>query len=307
MAQGNGLFWPRHANVIAGLALATPLQWRDTFRQMTRRSAMAIDPRVMRLPLLAVLLCPLLAWAAAPVASVAATAQDQSAAIARDSAHDPKVERILRAMGDSSTLGHPDLFGRFTGTRCFADHDYACALKYFKYGAYYADKFSQLAIGLMYDHGNGVPRDPAKAWAWLALSASRGYPEFVATRKRIGAQLTPAQRTAGEAELATLKKTYGDKVAMPRMLSSLRLALMNDMTGSRLGFDQGVYTYSAQNTPTGLQLTPRGFGNLRDRWYWDPKDYFQQRDAQWGSGTVTVGALQQPASAPASAGSVEKQ
>lgn len=263
---------------------------------------MTIMPRVIRLPLLAALLCPLLAWATVPAASVAAPAQAKSDAIAKDSAHDPKVERILRAMGNSSTVGHPDFFGRFTGMRCFADHDYACALKYFKYGAYYADKFSELALGLMYAHGNGVAKNPSTAWAWLSLSASRGYPEFVATRKRIGAQLTPAQRKAGEVELATLEKTYGDKVAMPRMLSALRLAMMSDLTGSRLGFDQGVYSYSNE---TGPQLTPRGFGGLRDRWYWDPKDYFQQRDAQWGTGTVTVGALQQPA--PAHAGSVDKR
>jgi len=265
---------------------------------------MTLDPRRIRLPLLAALLIVSPAWAAGSVASASAPPQERSAPTASDPAHDPQVERILRAMGNSSTQGHPDLFGRFTGMRCFAAHDYACALKYFKYGAYYADKFSQLAIGLMYDHGQGVPRDPAKAWAWLALSASRGYPEFIATRKRIGARLTPAQRQAGEAELATLEKTYGDSVAMPRMLSSLRLALMNDMTGSRLGFDQGVYTYSAQDTPGGPQLTPRGFGNLRDRWYWDPKDYFQQRDAQWGAGTVTVGPLQQ--AAPAAAASAGK-
>ncbi|MHB1895703.1 MAG: sel1 repeat family protein [Metallibacterium sp.] len=266
---------------------------------------MTIMPRVIRLLLLPALLCPLLAWAAVPAASVAAPAQAKSDAIAKDSAHDPKVERILRAMGNSSTVGHPDLFGRFTGMRCFASHDYACALKYFKYGAYYADKFSELALGLMYAHGNGVAKNPSTAWAWLSLSASRGYPEFVATRKRIGARLTPAQRKAGEVELATLEKTYGDKVAMPRMLSALRLAMMSDLTGSRLGFDQGVFTYSAHNFPTGPQLTPRGFGNLRDRWYWDPKDYFQQRDAQWGAGTVTVGALQQPA--PAHASSVGKR
>jgi len=266
---------------------------------------MTIMPRVIWLPLLTALLCPLLAWAAVPAASIAAPAQAKSDAIAKDSAHDPKVERVLRAMGDSSTVGHPDLFGRFTGMRCFASHDYACALKYFKYGAYYADKFSELALGLMYAHGNGVVKNPSTAWAWLSLSASRGYPEFVATRKRIGARLTPAQRKAGEVELATLEKTYGDKVAMPRMLGALRLAMMSDLTGSRLGFDQGVFTYSAHHHLNGPQLTPRGFGNLRDRWYWDPKDYFQQRDAQWGAGTVTVGALQQPA--PAHASSVGKR
>lgn len=222
-----------------------------------------------------------------------------AASTAQEAADNPQVKFILRAMDRSSTQGHPDLFGRFTGMHCFAAQDYACALKYFKYGAYYADKFSELALGLMYANGNGVAKNPVRAWAWLALSASRGYPGFVATRERIGAQLTPAQRKAAEAELKVLDRTYGDKVAMPRMLDAMRLALAQ-MTGSHTGFDFGVDTYS---DVTGPQLTPRGFGGLRDRWYWNPKDYFQQRDAQWGAGTVSVGALQQvkePAPATAS-------
>ena len=218
----------------------------------------------------------------------------------------PEVQRILRAMGNSSTDGHPDLFGRFTGMRCFADHDYTCALKYFKFGAYYADKFSQMAIGLMYVNGNGVARNPVTAWAWLALAASRGYPGFVATRERIGRQLAPAQRAQAQAQLARLDKTYGDKVAEPRMLADMRLALMN-MTGSHTGYDAGVITIPGPGYTEGAPtLTPLGFGNpLRDKWYWTPsREYFAQRDAQWGgTGTVTVGPLQQAAGAPAAAGS----
>lgn len=261
-----------------------------------------------RSPLIPALLCTLAfglqARAAVPqehgTPSMRAEAPATAASTAREESDDPEVQFMLRAMDRSSTQGHPDLFGRFTGMHCFATQDYACALKYFKFGAYYADKFSELALGLMYSNGNGVRKDPVKAWAWLALSASRGYPGFVATRERIGAKLTTAQRKAAESELKVLDKTYGDKVAMPRMLGAMRLAL-SQMTGSHTGFDSGVTTYSPE---VGPQLTPRGFGGLRDRWYWDPKDYFVQRDAQWGSGTVAVGALQQVREpAPASASS----
>lgn len=259
-------------------------------------------------PVLLALLLPS-ARAQASVSATGAPAAAASAPVASAAQHpsrDPEVQRILRAMGNSSTRGHPDLFGRFTGMRCFADHDYACALKYFKFGAYYADKFSQMAIGLMYANGNGVARNPVTAWAWLALAASRGYPGFVATRERIGRQLTPAQRAQAQAKLSTLDKTYADKVAEPRMLADMRLALMN-MTGSHTGYDGGVITIPGPDYTEGAPtLTPFGFGNpLRDKWYWTPgKEYFAQRDAQWGgAGTVTVGPLQQAASAPAAAGS----
>lgn len=208
----------------------------------------------------------------------------------------PRVQRIIRAMGNSSTEGHPDLFGRFAGTQCYADHHYACALKYFKYGAFYADKFSQLALGLMYANGTGVQKNPIKAWAWLALASSRGYPEFVATRKRIGRQLNHGERMQAEADLRLLQLTYGDKVAERRMLSTMRSALAQ-MTGSRTGYDAGGITIAGPAYTVGApSLTPLGFGNpLRDKWYWTPdKDYFAQRDAQWGGeGTVSIGKLQQ--------------
>ncbi len=208
----------------------------------------------------------------------------------------PRVQRIILAMGNSSTVGHPDLFGRFAGMRCYANHRYACALKYFKFGAFYADKFSQLALGLMYANGTGVRKNPIKAWAWAALASSRGYPEFVATRKRIGAQLSASERAQAATDLQKLRKTYGDRIAERRMLSDMRLALAQ-MTGSRTGYDSGVSSIAGPSYTVGApSLTPLGFGNpLRDKWYWTPsRAYFAQRDAQWGgAGTVRVGPLQQ--------------
>ena len=51
----------------------------------------------------------------------------------------PNIKRILQTMGESSTWGHPDLFGQFAGMQRLFEGDYEGALKYFKIGASYAD------------------------------------------------------------------------------------------------------------------------------------------------------------------------
>ena len=68
----------------------------------------------------------------------------------------PNVQKTLRAMNDASTWYHPDLFGEFAGVHRYAHREYAGAMKYFLIGAYYADKLSELSIGLMYLNGEGV-------------------------------------------------------------------------------------------------------------------------------------------------------
>ena len=251
---------------------------------------LARHPRRLALP---AALCALV-LAGAGNAAAALPAGAASSLSPQDSAF---IQRELVAMGNSSTNGHPDLYGQYTGWRLYADHDYAGAIKYFTMGAYYADKVSQLCLGLIYLNGNGVPKDPVKAWAWLSLAAERGYPEFVATRDRVWGRLDAAQRTRAEAEAKTLAATYSDKVAQPRMLAVLSRAA-SERTGSYTGFDAGAIVYIPNNGPT---LTPNAY-NLNSRWYWDPKTYFAARDAQW-KGTVSVGPLKNLHETPASAGS----
>ena len=108
-----------------------------------------------------------------------------------DPLNDPNVQKTLRAMNDASTWYHPDLFGEFAGVQRYAHHEYAGAMKYFLIGAYYADKLSELSIGLMYLNGEGVAKDPVTAYGWLDLAAERDYPDFVATRDRVKASLNP--------------------------------------------------------------------------------------------------------------------
>ena len=224
----------------------------------------------------------------------------------------PTIKRILSAMDDASTDGHPDLFGQFAGMQHLFEGKYAGAMKYFKIGARYADKLSQMSIGMMYLHGRGVSKDEANACAWITLAAERGYPSYVSARDKVCAALSPAQHDQAAAVLATLQPEYGDQVAKPRMKLALRNA-RNALTGSHLGHDAGVRTMALdQDHPVdcsgytlklgGVEVPRRGCA-LYDAKLWDSKKYFAARDVQ-GFGTVTVGELQK-VDAPSSAAPVK--
>lgn len=250
-------------------------------------------------PALALLLAGLIAL---PAPSALA---GQSTAPATDEAT-PSVNRVLAAMDRTSPWGHPDLFNEFAGMHRLKAHDYKAAMKFFKEASRYADKLSQLSVGLMYLNGQGVAKDPVTAFAWVAISAERKYPRFLATRDTIWNTLDADQREQAKVLVAKLYTEYGDPVAKKRMARALNLAKLQ-MTGSYLGFGtSSVSTVSAssilpacgEDTIDGAAQL--GCGNIYAAWRWDPKQYFQVRDGAW-KGTVTVGAIDQ-ASQTAGAG-----
>lgn len=209
---------------------------------------------------------------------------------------DSMPQDVLDAMSHSSTWGHPDLFGEFTGMQSYARGNYERAMKYFLIGARYADKLSQLSIGLMYLNGQGVRQDPVVAFAWIAIAAERKYPKFLATRDRVWSQLDAEQRAQAKAWVAKLYPEYGDATAKRRMTLTLRWN-RSKQTGSYLGFGGnsvasvtpgGPMPACGATTIDGAAVT--GCGNIYAAWRWDPKQYFAARDAEW-KGTVTVGAL----------------
>ena len=213
---------------------------------------------------------------------------------------DATIDRLITAMNNASTWGHPDLFGEFAGMRLYYEGHYKAAIKYFKYGARYADKLSQLSIGLMYENGRGVAKDPVTACAWIALAAKRKFPTFVATRDRVCETLTPAQHDQAVAVLDKLMPIYGDKVAKKRMVRALAQA-RTEMTGSRTGFNYGIETVGtgkACGGPVIQGTTMAGCGSMDfwSPWRWDPKKYFAARDAHW-RGIVTVGSLEKQSKA----------
>ncbi|WP_147292884.1 tetratricopeptide repeat protein [Dyella psychrodurans] len=238
---------------------------------------------------------------------------------------DKQVLHALESMSESSTEGHPDLHGQFGGLIRYEKGDYAGAMKYFLVGARYADKVSQMCIGMMYFYGQGVAKDPATAYAWMALSAERNYPKFVATRDDVWAQINPEQREKANEILKQLTTEYGDAVAKPRMIAQLQQAKLH-MTGSLAGFDNNVAAVSlaqfslnlgvSGSTPRNRDISGIGAAGLDagdplprcdlgtveggaitgcgDFWAgnrWNSSKYFKATDSFWNA-TVTVGPLQ---------------
>lgn len=215
---------------------------------------------------------------------------------AQDDNPKPSVGQVLAAMDRTPTWGHPDLFNEFAGMHRLQAHDYKTAMDFFKKSSRYADKLSQLSVGLMYLNGQGVEKDPVTAFAWVAISAERKYPRFLATRDAIWKTLDAGQRAQAKVLVAKLYTEYGDPVAKKRMAHALNMAKAQ-MTGSRLGFGtSSVVTMSVGSTPPACGAdtidgaAQVGCGNIYADWRWDPKKYFQVRDGAW-KGTVTVGAI----------------
>lgn len=219
------------------------------------------------------------------------------ACMASDDPPEHAVDEVLAAMDRTWTYGHPDQYNEFAGMRCYRARHYDCALSRFKEAARYADKLSQLSIGLMYLNGQGVEKDPVTAFAWVAIAAERKYRQFLATRDRIWAGLDASQREQAKALVERLYAQYGDPVAKPRMARTLR-HYRSKMSGSLLGFDVGVVSILPNGkvpvcgAPTIDGAPIVGCGNLFVGWRWEPDAYFASRDAAW-TGTVTVGPLRQ--------------
>jgi len=239
---------------------------------------------------------------------------------AASSSEAPKAtDRVLAAMDRTPTEGHPDQSNEFAGMHRYTAGDYPAAMKYFLASARYADKVSQLSIGLMYLNGQGVTKDPVTAFAWLDISAERHYPQFVVTRDRVWSELDAAQREQAEALVKSLAAEYGDAVAKPRMALALRQGLAQQ-TGNGLGYDKSgaissltVDQFEGHARPPHCQeetvggATQIGCGDIYADWQWNPKTYFQVRDAAW-NGKVTVGTLQSlgKSTGPSNASDVSK-
>ncbi len=214
-----------------------------------------------------------------------------SALAADDPAKDPEVQKTLEAMRHASTWFHPDLYGMTQGMLYYSAGKYDAAFKQFESGALYADKLSQLCLGLMYLNGDGVKKDPATGFAWLELAAERGYPQFVATRDEVGKTLNILQLERAKKIHENLAKRYADTVAKPRMAVQLRQGMMN-ITGSHTGFVNSGLVQVLTHRPhceqaliIGGRMVPQiGCGAMnaflaKDNW--DPKQYFAARDREW--------------------------
>jgi uncharacterized protein len=174
------------------------------------------------------------------------------------------------------------------------------AARMFRLASRYADKYSQHRLSMLYWHGVGVERDRVEAYVWADLAAERGYPQFLAIRERMWAELSPTEQAAVPARGDALYREYGDPVAKRRFADVLAQA-KRKITGSHTGFvgTLGVAVFTKNG------LLPNLFENEAVASIYkpariDPERYWTIEDRIWKDVTVTVGDLQSTSAQPAS-------
>ena len=86
------------------------------------------------------------------------------------------------------------------GTLYFrASQDYQQALRWFRLAADQGEALAQTKIAIMYDEGQGVPRNIIQAYKWYSLAATSGDKSAPLLRDRTAQQMTPAQITKAQA------------------------------------------------------------------------------------------------------------
>lgn len=171
---------------------------------------------------------------------------------------------------------HPDLKYRLLGMEAYRAKKFEDALRLFRRASFYADKPSQGMVAEMLWKGEGAPRDPALAYAWMDLAAERGYQGFLRLRERYWAALSPQERERAIVAGADVYARFGDDAAKPRYEFQLRTG-RREMTGSRTGFNRGVQIEVPG--PEGGQAIEGS--KFYDERYWDAKKYWAWQDKLW--------------------------
>jgi hypothetical protein len=200
---------------------------------------------------------------------------------------DPVEDPLLITSGFLDS--HQDLKFRLLGLEAYKQQQYAVALQHFRRAGFFADKPSQGMVAEMYWRGQGTPRDPVQAYAWMDLAAERGYLGFIGLREQYWNALSEVQRVRAIEEGQSVYARFGDAAAKPRYEHQLRIG-RREMTGSRTGFNHGVQIEIPG--PSGSQSIEGS--KFYDERYWDAKKYWAWQDRIWMKpkiGTVTIGEI----------------
>lgn len=185
----------------------------------------------------------------------------------------------------------PNELYRLYGSESAGKGDWGDAMQHFRRAARFADKYSQHRISLMYWHGVGVERDPARAYAWADLAAERMYPNFIVLREKMWLELDEAQRKKALHEGAALYAEFGDDIAKPRLQHAIARH-RTQLTGSHVGYHDGRLQVYAPGPGAASPADSLGSYDLRPMyaaWRMDADRYWAVEDAIWKYGSVEVG------------------
>lgn len=181
---------------------------------------------------------------------------------------------------------------RIEGAWLAANGRWSEAAKQFRIAARYADKYSQHRLSMLYWHGVGVERDRVEAYVWADIAAERGYPQFLAIREKMWAELSATEQAQVSERGGARYAEFGDPSAKRRLKDVLGQA-KRKITGSHTGF---VGTLEVQSMPKS-GLLPSLFENAAVASIYrperiDPERYWALEDLVWKDAKVTVGDIE---------------
>ena len=203
---------------------------------------------------------------------------------------------------DVASDNHPNEQYRLFGQKAAATGHWGDAAKNFRIAARYADKYSQHRLSLLYWYGQGVEKDRVEAYLWADIAAERGYPQFLAIREKMWAELTPAEQAAVPKRGPALYAEFGDPAAKPRFEVALMRGKQH-MTGSRTGFNGGVGVSSGDQLRGTMASVADTMimAKVVDPAYNHPKKYWAREDFAWKHATVKIGEIEEVKDVPADA------
>jgi hypothetical protein len=205
-------------------------------------------------------------------------------------AQDSATEDAAVVQSRSFLNSHPDLRYRIAGMKAYQKSQYAEALRYFRLGAYYADKPSQAMVAEMLWKGEGADRNRVEGYIWMDLAAERLFKDLIIKREQFWSELSADERTQAIKAGQSFYNKYGDAVAKPRVEKILERDRRN-ITGSRVGF---VGTLKIEIPgPGGMPIQINGEDFYQDK-FWKPEAYWSWQNVTWKAlptGTVTTSEL----------------
>ena len=187
--------------------------------------------------------------------------------------------------------GHPNELSRWHGIWAYDNGRRDEARKYFLRAASYGDKLSQHVLSLLYWNGDGVDRDPVRAYVWADLAAERGGVEaLLRIRERIWSELDQQQRREVREIGPQFYAHYGDEVAQKRANAEIR-RFMRTQTGSRVGLLTSRLDVHMGRPDLWASGATSTFGSM---WTTGTEQYADHRTrpaAYWQSEDLSVGAL----------------
>lgn len=245
-----------------------------------------LTPRLLAMS--CAMLLPIAACAAPAAEPVSgATIAEQAATVDTDAMTKHDFDALVKM-----SVNHPNELHRIYANKAAASGDWGDAARHFRIAARHADKYSQHRLSMLYWHGVGVAADRVEAYIWADLAAERGYPQFLAIRERMWAELTPRQQADVPTRGRAFFDEYADSAAKPRVERAIAQGL-RQRTGSHTGFDAGLIISSIG--PGNQLFGSVGGVNLKtmyDASRTDPKKYWAFEDMVWKNGLVKVGEIE---------------